>query len=174
MPIIVFEGPDGSGKSTIAKALSEEIKYPYFKNPREHQQMLEGELNVLTRYAGMYFANLIQVVPMDVIIDRHYMSEWVYAQVLKRPFDMTVMREIDDLFEKAGVILVLCMKNDYSKIVDKDNLIKAEIIPEIAEKYIGFLKWTSLSRVVFLNTTDENTDKAVQKIKQCIEENSWL
>ena len=82
--IIIFEGPDGCGKTNISTALSEKIRVPYFKNKDEWKFFVDNPsyfVNALT-YGDPYFLSYLEQTGASVIVDRWYPSEWVYSQVL--------------------------------------------------------------------------------------------
>jgi deoxyadenosine/deoxycytidine kinase len=90
--VIIFEGVDRCGKTNIAKALSNRIDVPYFKNQDEHKYFLSkpGYFADAARYVDTYFASYLEASRASVILDRAWPSEWVYSQVLNRPTDFSV------------------------------------------------------------------------------------
>ena len=66
--IIIFIGPDKSGKTTIAKALSILLKIPYFKNPNETDVFKTNYNSALLYEAKLMFAFLKQTNYSSAII----------------------------------------------------------------------------------------------------------
>jgi thymidylate kinase len=165
--IIVFEGPDNSGKSTIAKQLSELSGLPYYKNPRERSLKAAGEIGLVTRYAGLWFADFIQQVPVACILDRHYVSEWAYTIVEQRERDEILLRHIDTLFAKAGAFIIICTKKNYDGYTDE--LTPNSHLSPLAEVYKQFAAWSVNKRILYIDTTDENLDEQCEIIRQFIQ-----
>jgi len=159
--MIIFEGPDNSGKSTIAKNYSELINIPYYKNPREREYKKSGEISLMSKYCMVWLADFIQQVPVSVILDRHYPSEWVYSQVEKREHNERLLREVDTLFAKRGAKIIICMKDSYEGYTDETT--HASAIPQLVEMYKSFAEWTYTDTLI-LNTTNENLHEQLAKI----------
>lgn len=166
--VIVFEGPDKSGKSTIAQHFAERYNFNYYKNPRERQQKLAGEIRYVAKYAGLWYADYIRQVPQRVIIDRHYISEWVYSHVEQRERDDAVLREIDKAFASIGAFIIICYRDDYTSFIDETT--PTTMLPQLAEAYKLFPHWSQVKNILFLNTTNELLDEQCEKIKAFIEE----
>lgn len=95
--VIVFEGPAGSGKTTALKAVmeSEELSgkvataelLPTFDRPRSY----EGRDGVLLSQMKDYRTTLqllSHVGPEAVIVDRWYISQWVYGTIRRNEYDL--------------------------------------------------------------------------------------
>lgn len=165
--IIVFEGPDNSGKTTIAKHVSEIADIPYYKNPRERMLKAKGEIGLVTKYAGLWFADFLQQVPISVIVDRHYISEWVYTLVEERERDEDLLREMDILFEKAGAYIIICTKQVYEGYTDE--LTPNNLLLPLAKMYQEFAHWSVNKRILYIDTTDQDLDTQCEKIKNFIQ-----
>lgn len=165
--IILFEGPDNSGKSTIAKHLSELSGIPYYKNPRERALKANGEIGFVTRYAGVWFADFIQQIPVACILDRHYVSEWAYTLVEQRYREEEILRDIDMLFEKAGAFIIICTKANYDGYTDE--LTPNHHLSPLAEVYKQFADWSLNQRILYLDTTDQNLDDQCETIRKFIQ-----
>jgi len=98
--IIIIEGPDGSGKTTLAQKLSKQTKYKivHMSQPKtedEKKQML-----------GQY----LQIIRLNknLIFDRCWYSEMAYGPVMRKEsiisfIDMYVLEEA---LAKAGAIII--------------------------------------------------------------------
>lgn len=111
-PLIVLEGPDGSGKTTLAKALQEKLGGTY--------------IHLTYRFKGRMFDYHTAAIEQclrhlqtgPVILDRWWASEMVYARAFrgKTEFDMGG-RMLDRVGLKHGVQYVLCLpesRRDYA------------------------------------------------------------
>lgn len=95
--MIVIEGPDASGKSTLASFLGQAMHRPiqHSEGPPKHA----GEMNErLARY---------DLLPRTTIFDRHpVVSEDIYAHVLQRPFDVDPIWT--NRFYQADPLIIYC------------------------------------------------------------------
>ena len=99
--VIIFEGPDGCGKSNIAQALSDHLGIHTFKNEAEWEHFPKGEktdyfLNAI-RFAHPHLLEYFRQTKTSVILDRAYPSELVYSKIFNRETDMSALRYCDDL-----------------------------------------------------------------------------
>lgn len=77
--IVVLEGPDGSGKTTLARALQEKYGLDY-----RHEGPPPPEEDVLRRYMKiLYDAMMLNVVSRGIVLDRFALGERVYGPVVR-------------------------------------------------------------------------------------------
>lgn len=165
--VIIFEGPDRTGKSNIAQELSRRLFIPYFKNKDEVKNFLDPKdyyVNVL-RYADPYFISYLKQTGNSVIIDRHYPSEWVYSTVFGRKTDMEALRRTDEAMAELGVKLVICWRSSYANREDDDfpGVITEEKLQAIHDGYVKFREWTKCESI-WLNVDDENLNREVEDV----------
>jgi adenylate kinase family enzyme len=141
--IILMEGPDACGKSTIGKALAEEICIPYFKVSTEHRNWKEKDsfMNAL-RYDQTYLVELLQQTRQDIIVDRAYPSEWVYSKVFKRATHESLLVDIDKAFAQIGTTIVVCTRFVPVDTYD-DAIIPVGKFEELRITYDKFIEWTA-------------------------------
>lgn len=165
--VIIFEGPDRTGKTNIAQEVSRRISIPYFKNDAEVKNFLDPKdyyVNTL-RYADPYFLSYLAQTQSSVIIDRHYPSEWVYSKVFNRKTDMKAMRRTDDFLAELGAKIVITWRSDYSNREDDQfpDVITEKKLQLIHDAYIEFRNWTKCESI-WLNVDDEDLDREVTDV----------
>lgn len=164
---VAFIGPDMTGKSNIAAELSRRTSTPVFKNSGEWKTELDSPeyfLNLL-RYGGPFLMDFMKQTDSNVILDRFYPCELVYSQAFERETDHKAVAWMDEQFSDAGGIFVLCLKNDYSGLVDDvfpDKLPKKKL-EEIDTLYRKFASWTQCE-VVTIYTDDHDLERQVTDI----------
>jgi thymidylate kinase len=172
--IVLFEGPDGAGKTTIAQEYARKYGSPYFKNVLEHNQKAQNETALLTKYAGRFSAQLLRTLNVhgggiDLVIDRHYPSEWVYSQVEGRETDLDILRSIDNTFADAGQFyIVICIKEEMDYVIKEDGHADADKLKKLHRKYKEFTLWTSIKNILLLDTSSEMTGMHVQRVGQFV------
>ncbi len=92
---IIIEGPDGAGKTTLAKGFKE---YEY-----HHEGPPSLGYNLL-----QYYTNLLEQAD-NTIFDRHALSELVYGPLLRGGSRVT-LKEVANLYQKASADrLIICL-----------------------------------------------------------------
>lgn len=163
--VLIFEGPDGCGKTNISQALSQLIGVPYFKNTNEWD-FFENDpsyfVNALT-YGDPYFLSYLKQTGASVILDRSYPSEWVYSKVFGRKTNEDVLTAVDSLYAQLGTRIILPFRTDYSNVVDQFSSVTSEKLAKIDKEYRNFANWTKCE-TLFVNVDDENLDRELFEI----------
>lgn len=103
--IIIVEGPDGSGKSTLVKQICEKLKYE--------------ELKCIPRnYPGQYslwnvFLSNCTNSGKNYVIDRCFISELIYRCCMEDSYPNITMSRIVDLLYNHKVLYIFC-ENEHS------------------------------------------------------------
>lgn len=159
--IIIFEGHDKAGKSTIAKEFCQRTGSMYLRDTTLQQAAKE---NVNQTYARYQLAWLLPALSSDfnIVIDRAIISHFVYAAVYKQPINIALANETFDLMQKSGKVLhVICYKDGplaEDEIFDKQEQVRAE-----------FMRYAQLPNALMLNTTDQNLEQQLQTITEWID-----
>lgn len=167
--VIIFEGPDKVGKTQIAQELSRRIGVPYFKNENEAKNFLDPKSYFVDtlRYADPYFISFLKQTGHSAIIDRHYMSEWVYANVFKRETDIYALHRTDQAMADMRAVMVICYRSDY--VGKKDDLfpemIDSERLQKLHDEYLRVASTSKMQgRILWLNVDDENLNREVDDL----------
>lgn len=100
--IIIIEGIDGSGKTTLAKQLSAQTGYPIIhkSNPKDDVE----KLRMMGEYLQLVRGN------KNVIFDRCWYSEMAYGPVMrdKSYISFPQMYELERHAAKAGALIIYC------------------------------------------------------------------
>ena len=163
--IIIFEGPDGCGKTNMAHGLSGKIGAPYFKNKDEWKHFQDDPsyfVNALT-YGDPYFLSYLEQTGASVILDRSYPSEWVYSRVFGRETNTTALEFIDRKYAELGTKIIIPFRTCYSNVVDQFSSVTPEKLSRIDSEYRDFARWTKCE-TLFVNVDDENLDRELFEI----------
>ena len=100
--IIILEGPDGSGKTTLAEQLAKQTKYLILhrtqpKTDEEKARMMSEYLQVIRTGKNMIF-------------DRCWYSEMVYGPIMRDASVISYpeMYELERQLSKTGALLIYC------------------------------------------------------------------
>jgi hypothetical protein len=146
-PIIVLEGPDGVGKTSLGQALVKNLGARYIHLTYRHKDKMD-----LYHYAAIRCcAHLAQTQP--VILDRWWISEILYAEAYRggSPF---IKRHflLEHIANKMGVTYVACLPEDRQRYLDHYMEVKAsrsavelsrdppEGVEKVYDLYVDFYK----------------------------------
>jgi len=158
--IIIIEGCDLSGKSTVV----EDLKRYYgngavvFKNPIKPRTKNDQE-NIFVAYTVMFGMALKDEFKNKLVIfDRAYPSEMVYSKVKRNYEALNDLRwwKFDSNTAQEDVLMVYCyapISNLRERLkVRGDDYVKAGELEKLVERYDRFLKKTKLLYVKIKST----------------------
>ena len=165
---IAFIGPDMTGKSNIAAELSRQINTPVFKNSGEWKTQLDSPdyfLNLL-RFGGPFLMDFMNQTNAHVILDRFYPCELVYSEAFGRETDLSAITWMDENFSKIGGKFIICLRKDYSGLVDDQypEQLPTDMLIKLDSLYRTFCETTECECFI-LETDDMNLNKQVDAIK---------
>lgn len=166
--VVIFEGPDNTGKSHIGKELSRLTGITYFKNADEHRYFLSDPKYFIhaIRYVDTYFTSYLEASNASIILDRAWPSEWIYSQALGRTTDFRTLRELDERHAAMGTHIVITWRRDYSLKKDDYDQVNNNI-DKIHQLYMEFAEWTKC-KTLLLNVDDENLEREIAEIRKSI------
>ena len=92
--IIVVEGPDGAGKTSLCRHLAERTGFPVYKPVGDPLTTGMSTLESQAHDRGAIDALVAARAP-DLIMDRSFPSEWVYSLVFERQIDTNLIWALD-------------------------------------------------------------------------------
>ncbi len=162
--IVIFDSPDGTGKTEIARGLSQELKVPYFRMATQHDNWRKNKFKEALEFDQTYLAEFLRQTRTDVIIDRAYPAEWVYSQVFKRETNLEVLRKVDDAFASMGAHIVIPLRHNYEKN-RKDEVVPQSKLIALHEKYLEFREWTRCSTIaIYVDSFGNNLERQLPLI----------
>ena len=163
--IIIIDGIDKVGKTTIAAALSKEIGIPVFKRKNVKKNY---DFIVDLFYSIESYLQFLEQTRYSVIFDRLYPSEYAYSRALGRITSLAKIIDIDKRFSALGAYMIILNKS-----IDKhlnDEIIPIELYDKINDGFMTFVNKYTFCKTLILNTSDENLEKQLEQIKDFI---SW-
>ena len=159
--LIIFEGHDNAGKSTIANKLSTLINVPVFKHERASMQSWDTVASLLYAYDAI--AQLCENVKPSIIFDRLFPSEYAYSRVTKRLTIDKKIFELDKRFSKLNTFIIVCYKQSNKYISDDTSEVSIIEYNALTEAYIKFAKMSECE-VLLLDTSNEQINTQLNKI----------
>jgi len=103
--LLLLEGPDGGGKTTLAKSVFSHLRYVH-----------NGPLTT-TDPTEMFWEQLRNLVPNDgtsVVVDRSWPSEMIYGRLANRPvvFDRAADRMFQRVLLGEGGTTIICLPDE--------------------------------------------------------------
>ena len=168
--MIIVEGPDGTGKTTLARLISRVLGYDYIKSP--------GTLPVLSSAAAVIEADPIHkermfwfnaLCPIErIVMDRcYYISEPIYGRAFRGHSSASLEetdRYLKEFISHPGNLIVFCMQffkhkeepksrshihlSDEEKVYTEEQATKRhKEIFQAYEDFIDGLSWQSVIRL---------------------------
>jgi hypothetical protein len=108
VPVIILEGPDGAGKTTLKKELQERFALSEGQRGVEDRTLLYT-VTVPDTYRAMCYA--IHANAPAVVWDRLFFSEFIYPKYQNRTeqFSLGQQAFITNVLEAMGCPIILCM-----------------------------------------------------------------
>ena len=167
--VIIFDGPDGCGKTNIGQALSKAMGIPYFKNDAEHRFFRSDPHYFVhaVRYVDTYFTSYLENTGASIILDRAWPSEWIYSQALDRGTDMDVLRSLDDRHTKLNTMIISPFRSSYAGVNEQYEEVKDRLVV-IDDLYRQFTDWTNC-HVLRINVDTEDLQHQLREILDFIQ-----
>lgn len=155
MPIII-EGPDGAGKSTLAKSLAGAL-----------------DMNILkmTANGGQSVPEYVQKLACDgVIIDRCWVSEQVYSDLFKRKprIDNDDAETLTEFCGLAGIPIIVLLPPLHvviSRLNERGDEYADVVCPNIVEIYKRYQKWAEAHDAAIVLEDNDPTTAVVEVLK---------
>jgi len=152
--LVIVEGPDKVGKTTLCKNLSKSLCAPVIKGKRPEEKGKYGE-----GHAAGYHSAVLEIhrkTKMSMVLDRFHLSEYVYSKLKGRPFDKISWNKVDrELATFDDVILVYLsstVANITSRVKDDEYISESEV-RKLVDLYDEVIKTTAIRNIIRVNTT---------------------
>jgi len=144
-PIIVFEGPDGSGKTSLAKTMASHVGGRYIHLTYRFKDRMHLYHGAAIRLAARLSRN------QPVIVDRWWPSEIVYADAYRGGSKFAkYYLLLEHIANNLGVTYVICLPEDRTRYLDHFAVLKDQrtemydegmqrVYDGYAEMYRGYL-----------------------------------
>lgn len=157
-PSVIVIGPDGVGKTTIVRRLSQMLGIPSFKCPSEKQIFRSGGKTSLTFDSTL--VHFLEQTRFRFISDRGYPCEFSYSYVFGRETDIDLLRSIDTHHASLGTKILYL----YSSILpfEEDDIVPMKRYSDIRNAYDNFVGWSEC-HVTAMDTAEMLTEYHVNK-----------
>ena len=167
--LILLEGHDNSGKTTIGLALAKLINFPYLKYSNVIEiNITKDLLSHINICSSMYGLTILKSLGNpNLIIDRQYPSEYAYGKVFRNT-KFEDIKYIDTyLVENFKEHLIIITEKSIN-IQKANDFVLCKDYEPLKEAYREFVS-KSGANCLILDTTDQNLEKQLGIIKVAIE-----
>lgn len=124
--ILLFEGWDKAGKTTLSKKIQNELNFQYFKSTKEINSNVDLEEAI--KYDWRFMLDFLSQITCDVCFDRSFISQYVYSYLLREEniqkkytsFNVyeNIFKNYVKQFNNIQSKIIYCVREDYANIVD--------------------------------------------------------
>jgi thymidylate kinase len=158
--IIILEGIDMVGKTTICQAFSKATEIPSFKQIYK-DKWFDHTVDLL--YGEEARIQMLEQLHFSAIFDRSYPSEYAYGKAYERQILEEKIWDIDKRYARLGAFIIYLYKPERLWQKDKTNLIETGMYGRIDKYFKEFLDKTHCP-FMYLDTSDQDIDRQVLEI----------
>jgi hypothetical protein len=131
-------GPDGTGKTEVAKRIAAGLGVSVFKCPSEKEMFKDKSFREHLSF-DLMLPHLVRQTGLRFVSDRGYPCEFAYSSVFERQTDVDMLRRIDDLWAAMPnpPFHVFLRMSDWSR-AREDDLVPREKLNAISLHYLNF------------------------------------
>lgn len=165
--LIILEGLDCTGKSTLARAIDDRIKRTYVNDHTFHVHKSAPTQSWLDEYAKLVTDNYYPGSRRHLILDRFHWGERVWPAFFGRPsiLDEYQWNFTEDLLVRNGAIVIYCKREP--ALIQRDMEKRGEVpftykqIQSLQARYRDVLKLTKLPTYFYEIGHNENVARLV-------------
>lgn len=139
--IVLMEGADGVGKTTLGREVARRLDLPYFRMPSQHENWRAGRFIDALRFDQTYLTEFLRQTGHSAVIDRAWPSEWVYSRVFRRDTDRSLLEELDRAWAGMGAWIIIPLRQHLER-VRGDELVPSDRLKEVQDTYLEFAGWS--------------------------------
>jgi len=165
--IIIFEGTDCVGKTTLLNKVATKLNYPTFKRDRT---VLPDAGNAFDCYIEIdLLLDFINQTNINLIVDRLWLSEIVYSEVYGREYNKKAYELFDLTMQNQSIIICvtangISIKNRFAK----EDMVTFDKALEIQQKYFDYIHILHTPLIFIDNSDNVSIDINVDKIVNII------
>ncbi len=164
--LIMLEGLDGTGKSTLARQLSEILEMPVVNilDGDDHKQLRAWGIPVNSYVDDIYFTDFWKRTGIDCIVDRCFISACVYGDVPTEVKEYW-FRQLRDSQQEVSIIW-LDADNETIAKRDREWEGKGELLNEQREKFRRLMleAWNDRTHILHINTSNMGSDRVLGRV----------
>jgi thymidylate kinase len=167
--ILIFVGPDNSGKTEISQALSEKLNYQYYKNDTEHYHFVEDSFFNLVKYHAPGMIDFFKKIKIKegVVLDRYTPCEYAYAKTYNRNLDEKLIFKLDEELASLNTVIIYCYKDHYEEF--DDEVVELKDMKTVMKYYEEYFNKSKIP-VIKIETSSEDLSKQIPELLNKLKE----
>lgn len=169
MSLIIVEGSEGTGKSTLCKNLSININAPVVKM-KVDKKIFKNNIEDVSK---VFNTTLLQLKPIfinnHVILDRGFLSSLIYSDIYKRKYNLKyiykILKELKDVLK---IIILVADNNVLKKRRLKDKYVDSSLYEKINNTYIKYAKMLKTNYHLDILLIDTSKKKKQETLNTCL------
>jgi dCMP deaminase len=168
--LFILDEVDQGGKTTLAKGLSRELNIPYIKLKNikiDENIKIDDNVSIATH---SQIETIIQLheqgIIKDAILDRLYISEFVFSNLFERDYDNAYLFNIEERLKKSNdVILIRCKPGIHELIrrwKENEKLLSLNHIYNVCKLYDQWYRQSTLP-VINIDTSN-SVEESLQSL----------
>lgn len=168
--IIIWEGLDGSGKTTLQNAISKNLNIPLVKLNID-KKLFNGDIE---QYGEVFNRCIVQLKSLNFMLNRSFPGSFVYSKVYNRKHNLKYLGGFEKKLNYNAKIVFLTT-NSYKTNIrrrKRDKLIDKSKFKELWEEYENyFCKYNNKNiPMLKINTDKLSIFKSIRLISKFIKE----
>lgn len=136
--LIIVEGPDGSGKTTLVKKISEKFKFEYYKESLSYKERLSPSYDGYKHYFELL--EMLRFSNKDYVCDRLHLGDFVNPIIYKDGRDPLTFEQINEIeFSITDEAILIGAIADPNFIRDSLSIRGDDVAEPQNIKYMNFL-----------------------------------
>lgn len=169
--LIIIEGPDGCGKTTLAKKISQKYNFEYYKENLTYHQRLSSDYNGYKHYFELL--EMLRLSGKNYVCDRLHLGDFVNPLIYKDgrdPLTVAQIKEIEMCIKDDSLLIASIA--DYKFVIESLSIRGDDIAEPKNIKYMSFLYKlafdfsTIKNKILWDVSQDKNYIKIFEKLEK--------
>ena len=172
--ILLFEGWEKVGKTTLARSIKTDLNFQYFRSTKQINSNVDLEQAI--KYDWRFMIDFLSQVKTDVCFDRSFISQYVYSNLFRKDnilknYDLNeydiIFKQYCDSLSLIDYKIIYCYREHYNDEIDDQ--VDITKVNEANKLYLDFFnKFVESSNLICCNYEDGlqyNINKVKQEIR---------
>lgn len=171
--ILLFEGWEKVGKTTLANKVKDELNFNYFRSSKQINSGINLERAI--QYDWRFMIDFLSQIQIDVCFDRSFISQYVYSNLLRKKnilknYDLdqydNVFKQYCDLLSSFNYKIIYCYREQYDD--ETDDQVDITKVKKANELYYEFFNRFVNKNNLLTCYYEDGTQSNFEKIKRHI------
>jgi len=173
--IIILEGGEKTGKSTLAEKIQKENYFAYYRST--HQKDKKTNLEEAIKHDWRFFLDIYSQIKydFDIIFDRSFISQYVYSTLFRKQNILKyynnlknyekIFKNYCNILYKVEHLIIYCTRKIYLT-TDTDDYIDLKFSDQIEKKFNFFFKKIGYNLNIIECKFEDDIEDNIKKIQK--------